>query len=102
MGLGLIEEFVRAVRTAVGLPNDPGAPPDLIRLGLYEATITECSADGKTCSVTPADRRIPPKKNVSIRAGVPAAQAVISDGATALVGWERGDPEAMYVVPAWN
>lgn len=102
MGAGLIDGFRSAVRAILGLPDDPGQPPDLIRLGLYRARVDACAGDGSTCDVTPEDKRISPEKNVPVRVGIPGASAVVAPGAVVMLGWERGDPGRPYCVPHWE
>lgn len=102
MALGLAEDFVRLIRRIVGLPEDEGTPPDLMRLGLYRARVDACASDGSTMDVTPEDKRISPEKSVPVRVGVPGSYAVVQTGATVLLGWERGDPARPYCVPSWE
>lgn len=100
--MDLIGGFKQAVRAILGLPIDPGQPPDLMRLGLYPARVDVCASDGSTCDVTPDDKRISPQKNVPVRVGIPGAVSVVAPGAVVLLGWERGDPAKPYVTPAWT
>jgi hypothetical protein len=99
---GLTEDFVRLVRRIVGLPEDEGAPPDLMRLGLYRARVDTCASDGSTMDVTPDDRRISPEKNVPMRVGLPGATMQVQPGAVVLLGWEKGDPSKPYCAPHWE
>lgn len=73
-----------------------------MRLGLYPANVDSCASDGSTCDVTPADKRISAEKNVKVRVGIPSTVAVVSPGATVLLGWERGDPGSPYCMPGWG
>lgn len=94
--------FRALIRKVLGLPEDDGAPPDLVRLGLYRARVDACASDGSTLDVTPEDKRISPEKNVPVRVGIPGAVAVVQAGAIVLLGWERGDPGRPYCVPSWE
>ena len=100
--MGAVDGFRRAVRAALGMPRDPGDPPDLMRLGLYRARVDSCGQDGAAMDVTPDDERIPPAKNVPVRSPLPGAVVVVQTGAYVLIGWERGDPERPYCVPSWE
>jgi hypothetical protein len=102
MGMGLVDGFREVVRVLLGLPADPGEPPDLMRLGLYRATVQACASDGSTCDVQTEDTRISGEKNVKVRVGVPGLSAVVQPGAVVLLGWERGDPGRPYCVPSWE
>jgi hypothetical protein len=102
MGLGLVDGFREAIRVLLGLPADPGQPPDLMRLGLYRARVDVCANDGSTVDLTPDDKRISPEKNVPVRVGVPGLVAVVSPGAIVLLGWDGGDPSKAYCVPSWE
>lgn len=97
---GLTERFVELVRAAVGLRSDP--VPDIMRLGLYPATVRSCASDGSMCDVSPDDERIANEKNVQVLVGIPGAQAVVTPGARVLLGWRRGDPAMPYCVPSWE
>lgn len=99
---GVIDTLRATVRGALGLPADPGAPPDLMRLGLYRARVDAVAADGSTLDVTPEDKRISAEKGVPVRVGIPGAVAVVQAGAVVLLGWERGDPGRPYCVPSWE
>jgi hypothetical protein len=94
--MDLIAGFKEAIRVLLGLPADPGQPPDLLRLGLYPARVDVCNSDGSACDVTPDDDRISPAKNVPVRFGIPGTRAVIQPGTVVLLGWERGDPQRPY------
>lgn len=96
---GTLRAVVRAI---VGLPADPGAPPDLLRLGLYPARVDVCAADGSKMDVTPADGRISPAKNCRVRVGIAGATAEVLPGCVVLLGWERGDPGKPYCLPIWD
>lgn len=100
--MGAVDVFRNAVRAALGMPRDPGDPPDIMRLGLYRARVDSCAQDGSAMDVTPDDKRIPPAKNVPVRVGAAGLVAVVSPGAMVLIGWERGDPERPYCVPSWE
>ncbi len=100
--MALTDGLRKMIRAAVGLPLDPGEPPDLMRLGLYRARVDKCASDGSKLDVTPSDARISPEKNVTLLAGVPGAVATMSPGAIVLLGWERGDPAKPYCVPCWE
>lgn len=102
MGLGLVDGFREAIRVMLGLPADPGMPPDLVRLGLYRARVDVCQSDGGHVDVTPDDKRISPEKNVPVRVGIPGSYAVVSPGAVVLLGWTGGDPKLPYCVPSWE
>jgi len=102
MGLGLVDGFREAIRVLLGLPADPGQPPDLMRLGLYRARVDVCQSDGQHCDVTPDDKRLSAEKNVPVRVGIPGAQAAVAPGAVVLLGWERGDPARPFCVPSWE
>lgn len=92
--------FVAAVRKALGLRT--ADPDELWRHGLYRARVEACAADGSTVDVTPEDPRLPARKAVPVRVGVAGAQAVVSQGAVVLLGWEAGDPARCYAVPSWE
>lgn len=98
----VIGKLRATLRAAIGLPQDPGQPPDLMRLGLYRSTVVSCAADGSACDVQPEDSRIAGAKNVPVRVGVPGLTAIVRQGAIVLLGWERGDPSRPYCVPAWE
>ncbi len=100
--MDLIEGFKQTVRAILGLPVDPGQPPDLMRLGHYPARVDVCASNGSTCDVTPDDKRISPEKNVPLRTSIPGGVAVVQPGAIVLLGWERGDPSKPYCMPAWD
>lgn len=95
----MIGDMVRAI---VGLPSDPGAPPRIDKLGLYPATVKAASSDGKTLDIQPADSRLSGMQKIPLRVGVPGSVAIVSPGATVLLGWERGDPNKPYCIPAWD
>jgi len=99
---GPVDAFRAAVRAAVGMSNVPGEAPDLMRLGLYRATVTACASDGSTLDVTPTDARISPEKNVRFLVGIPGAVMTVQPGGVVHLGWERGDPLLPYCVPAWE
>jgi len=99
---GLVDLWTAVIRAALKLPVDPGEPPDLMRLGLYEARVDVCATDGSTLDVTPNDKRLPPAKGVKLKAGIPGAVATVQAGAVVLLGWERGDPGSPYCVPCWS
>lgn len=104
MGMGLISDELRAlVRRILGLPDNPGQPPDLIRLGLYRARVDVCSSgeDGTTLDVTPEDSRISPEKGVPLRLPFPCVIAVAT-GAIVHIGWEKGDPGRPYCAPIFE
>lgn len=100
--MDLQQKFRNTIRSLIGLPLDPGQPPDLMRLGMYRATVMACASDGSTCDVQPEDSRIAGAKSVPVRVGVPGLQAVVQQGAIVLLGWERGDPSRPYCVPHWE
>lgn len=99
---GVVDSFVKMIREIVGLPADPGSPPDIMRLGLYRSRVDVCQSDGSACDVTPDDKRISPEKNVPVRVGIPGAVAVVAPGAIVLLGWTGGDPSKPYCVPSWE
>jgi hypothetical protein len=99
---GAVDLFRAAVRAAIGLPEDPGEPPDLMRLGLYRARVDSCLQDGSAMDVTPEDDRIPAAKNVPVRVGAAGFVQVVAPGAVVLLGWERGDPTRPYCAPFWE
>lgn len=99
---GVVDSFKAMIRELIGLPTDAGAPPDIMRLGLYPARVDVCQSDGKHCDVTPADTRISKgEKNVEILTGIPGAVATVEPGSIVLLGWRRGDPGSPYCMPAW-
>lgn len=100
--MDLVSKMVVSIRQAVGLPADRGAPPDLMRLGLYRATVVTATADGKFADVQPEDSRIAPEQNVPIRVGIPGTVAAVAPGAIVLLGWEKGDPSRPYCAPHWE
>jgi hypothetical protein len=97
-----VNKLRSVIRAALGMPTDPGSPPDLMMLGLYRATVNSAASDGSTLDVTPEDTRIPPAKNVPMRVGIPGAVVVVQAGSVVLIGWERGDPARAYCVPSWE
>ena len=99
---GVTDTFRAVVRAIVGLPVDPGEPPDLMRLGLYRARVDTCANDGSTVDVTPEDKRISPEKGVNVRVGVPGSYAAIGPGAVVHLGWVGGDPAKPYCAPIWD
>lgn len=99
---GPVDEFRGAARAAVGLPADPGEPPDLMRLGMYRARVDSAAADGSTLDVTPDDKRIAPEKGAPLRVGIPGAVAIVQPGAIVMLGWERGDSSKPYCEPSWE
>jgi hypothetical protein len=98
---GVADSFVRLVRRIVGLPETPGQPPDIMRLGLYPASVVAQNADG-TVDVRPTDDRIGGEKNVKVRVGIPGSSASVAPGSIVLLGWERGDPSKIFCMPAWD
>jgi hypothetical protein len=101
MGMGLISDELRAlVRRILRLPEDPGQPPDLVRLGLYRARVDVC--DGSTVDVSPEDPRISPEKGVPLLVPIPGAVVNVSPGAIVHLGWEKGDPSRPYCTPIWE
>jgi hypothetical protein len=100
--MNIVEKFRATVRAAVGLPLDAGAGPDLMRLGLYRATVQACAPDGSTLDLSPEDARIPGIKQVPVRVGIPGAVATVQPGAVVLLGWEKGDPSKPYCAPSWE
>lgn len=102
MGMGLVASWVAAVREAVGMPPKPGDGPNIVLLGLYEATVQTCADDGSTCDVQPFASGLPGTKNVEVRAGIPGATAVVAPGALVLLGWKGGDESQPYCMPAWG
>jgi hypothetical protein len=99
---GVVDTLRGVVRAALGLPADPGAPPDLLRLGLYRARVDAAASDGSKLDVTPEDTRISPEKNVPLRVGIPGAVHIAKQGDVVLLGWERGDPARPYCAPHWE
>lgn len=99
--MDLVTKLRSTIRACLGLPVDPGAPPDLLRLGLYPSTVQVCAADGSTCDVRPLDARLPGLKNVPVRVSPPGSVAVVQQGAIVLLGWEGGDPARPYCAPVW-
>lgn len=102
MGLGVADAFIEAVRLAVGLPAKPRTPPEIIFLGLYEATVRKCADDGSTCDVEPTVAGVPGAKDVEVRSGIPGAAATVQPGALVLLGWKGGDRKQPYCMPAWG
>jgi hypothetical protein len=101
VGAGLIDGFVAALRAAVGLPADPGEPPEIMRLGLYRATVMRC-ADGSTCDVQPEDKRISPAMGVRLLSPFAGSTCVVVPGSVVHLGWEKGDPKRPYCVPLFE
>src|SRR6185295_696324 len=99
---GMVDELIAFIREAVGLEKTPGSLPNLMRLGLYDATVDVCSADGATLDVTPLDKRLPPQKGVELRVGVPGAVATFQPNCVVMLGWDGGDPKKPYCVPHWK
>lgn len=95
---GLADAFRIKVRRMLGLPEDPGKPPDLMRLGLYPAQIVAQNADG-TLDVKPVNPDIPGDKNVRMFVGVAGATVKPVPGAVVLLGWEEGDPGKAFCAP---
>lgn len=100
--MGVSESFRALIRAVVGLPSDPGAPPDLMRLGLYRARVDAVAEDGATVDVTPEDPRISRQKNAKLLVGIPGSESVVKPGAVVHLGWERGDPAKPYCTPLWE
>lgn len=98
---GVADKFIRLIRRIVGLPEEPGEPPDLMRLGFYPAVVEACASDGSTCDVRPDDKRISPEQGVTVRVGIPGAVATVEVGSSVLLGWERGNPKSPFCMPAW-
>lgn len=99
---GVVDTLRSAIRAAVGLPDDPGSPPDLMRLGLYRARVDKCASDGSTLDVTPEDKRISPEKNVKFCVPIAGAVIVMQTGAIVHLGWEGGDPGKPYCAPMFD
>lgn len=99
--MGLVDGFIAAIRAAVGLPPK-GDPPEIIFLGLYEATVQTCAADGLTCDVESNTPGVPSANHVEVRSGIPGVSAVVEPGALVLLGWKGGDRSKPYCVAAWG
>lgn len=97
--VALIGDMVRAI---VGLPADPGAPPRIDKLALYPAEVKAASADGKTLDIQPADSRLSGMQKIKLKVGIPGSVATVQPGAIVLLGWENGDPNLPYCMPAWD
>lgn len=94
------------IRAAVlSIMNDPERIPQIDRLAFYEAKVLQCAADGKTLDVMPLDKRVADGKTIAgVRFHVPAAGAVqiVKAGGIVLIGWERGDPQRIFALPAFH
>jgi hypothetical protein len=99
---GVSDRLRAVIRAALGLPKDPGAPPDLMRLGLYPARVDKCASDGSVVDVTPDDPRISPEKNVRLVVPIAGAVMTFAPGAIVRLGWEKGDPSRPFCVPIFD
>lgn len=99
---GVSDRLRAVIRAALGLPKDPGAPPDLMRLGLYPARVDKCASDGSVVDVTPDDSRISPEKNVKLVVPIAGAVMTFAPGAIVRLGWEKGDPARPFCIPIFD
>jgi hypothetical protein len=100
--MDLTQKLRNIVRAIVGMPEDPGQPPQYDRMAWYRATVTSCASDGSTCDVQPEDPRISGENGVKVLVGVPGLVGVVAPGAIVHLGWEKGDPSRPRVVPIWE
>lgn len=100
--MDITQKLRNVVRAIVGLPEDPGQPPQIDRLAWYRAQVTACASDGTTCDVQPEDPRISPENGVKVLVGIPGLVGVVQVGAVVHLGWERGDPARPRCVPIWE
>jgi hypothetical protein len=98
---GVAELFRLKVRRILGLPDDPGQPPDLMRSQLCWATVQAQNADG-TVDVRPLDGRYSPEKNVKLSTPFPSTTVQVSPGALVVLAWAYGDPAQRFCLPIWG
>lgn len=100
--MDITQKFRNVVRAIVGLPEDPGQPPQLDRLAWYKAQVIACASDGSTCDVLPDDPRIPQENGAKMLVCIPSLVVVVQPGAVVMLGWERGDPARPRVMPIFE
>lgn len=98
----ITQKFRNVIRAIVGLPEDPGQPPQIDRLAWYRAQVVACASDGSTCDVQAEDARIGGANGVKVLVGVPGLVGVVAQGAVVMLGWERGDPARPRCMPLWE
>jgi hypothetical protein len=103
IGVDIATQFRSNVRTALNLPA--GSPiPAVDKTVFYRAKVDSVSVNGDavTVDVTPANSKIPPKKNVPLRQPGPGVRFEPKTGGVVLVGWENADPAGLHAVPVWE
>jgi hypothetical protein len=101
IGVDIATQFRSNVRTALNLPA--GSPiPAVDKMAFYRAKVDSVASDGSTVDVTPANSKIPPKKNVPLRSPMAGTVVIPKTGGVVLVGWEGADPAKFYAIPAWE